>query len=535
VTEDPQLSHFRRLLQQLPAIVFTTDRDLRFTSGAGAGLLALGPASGSSLTGVSVQEYLRVVDPNDPVLVSYRRALEGKPVAFETEWQGRCHQTHVEPFRDAHGAIIGTLAVSYDITERKRAEETLRLLSEASVTLAESLDYDETLAKVARLAVHWLADWCLVVVIEGEMLRPVAGAHIDATKESLFRALPPSRLDSLGAFERVVRGERSLLLPEITDEMIAPGGQIPLSAGNAGLAVAELLRRLGLRSLMVVPLVARKQALGALLLARTSSDQRYTPADVRVAEDLGGRCAVAIDNAVLYRAAQAAIEARDEFLSIASHELRTPLTSVLLRLEVLLRSVVEGRAPNPSALVAALAVVVRQSKRLSDLIDQLLDVSHIQQSNLELELQLEDVDLAEVLRDVGSRFAGDLVRAGSTLSLAAPAPAIGHWDRARLEQVITNLLSNAVRFARGTPIHAGVEVSETSARLEVRDGGMGIRPADQTRIFERFERAASSRHFGGLGLGLYITRQIVRAHGGTIRVESTPGKGSAFIVELPRS
>ena len=371
------------------------------------------------------------------------------------------------------------------------------------------------------------------MVVEGEMLRPVAAAHVDSTKEPLFKALPPSRLDSLGAFERVV-GERSLLLPEITDEMIAPGGPVPLPAGNAGGAVAALLRRLGLRSLMVVPLVARKQALGALLLARTSSDTRYTPVDLLAAEDLGGRCAVAIDNALLYQTAQAAIEARDEFLSVASHELRTPLTSILLRLEALLRNVVEGRMPDRSGLVTSLTVVLRQSRRLSDLVNQLLDVSRIHRGDLDLELKLEEVDLAEVLRDVCARFAGDLLRAGSTLSLAASSPAKGRWDRGRIEQVITNLLSNAIKFARGSPIHAAVEANESHVRLEVRDRGMGIRAADQTRIFERFERAASSRHFGGLGLGLYITRQIVRAHGGTIRVESAPAQGTSFTVDLPR-
>ncbi len=532
---DHRLSHFRRLLDQLPAIVFTTDRDLRITSTVGTGLHGLGVTSMSTPIGVSVQEYLGVVAPDDPVVASYRGALDGKRVAFETKWLDRCYQTHVEPFRDARGEIVGTLAIHYDITERKRAEETLRLLADASKTLAESLEYDETLAKVARLAVHWLADWCLVIVVEGEMVRPVAGAHADASKEPLFKSLPPARLDTLGPLERVIREEHSLLLPELTDDMIVPGGPVPMPPlGNGGLTVAELLRQLGLRSMMFVPLVARKQALGALVFARSSPDMRYTPADVRVAEELGGRCAVAIDNALLYQTAKAAIDVRDEFLLVASHELRTPLTSMLLRVEALLRNVVDGRMPNALGLAAALTLILRQSKRMSDLISQLLDVSRVYRGNLDLELKLEELDLSEVLREVSGRFAGELDRAGSTLSLAAPAPATGRWDRARIEQVITNLLSNAIKFSQGTPIHAAVEAKASTVRLEVRDGGIGIRAADQKRIFERFERAASSRHFGGLGLGLYLTRQIVHAHGGTIRVDSAPAQGTAFTVELPR-
>lgn len=181
----------------------------------------------------------------------------------------------------------------------------------------------------------------------------------------------------------------------------------------------------------------------------------------------------------------------------------------------------------------ALTVVLRQSKRLSSLVEQLLDVSRIRRGFLDLEL--EEVDFVDIVRDASALLESAAARSGSSLSVSAPATAVGRFDRARVEQVITNLVSNAIKFARGTPIEAEVEADDARVRLVVRDRGLGIRAANQARIFERFERAASSRHYGGLGLGLYITRQIVVAHGGTIQLTSAPGEGTTVTVELPRS
>jgi PAS domain S-box-containing protein len=524
-------AHLRRLVDQLPAVIWTTDRDLRFTSGVGRELEVLGVPASSALLGVSIQEYLNIVDPNDHLLANYRRALAGERVSVEVDWLGSTYQTHVEPFRDAAGEIVGILAVSWNITERRRAENNLRLLAEASATLAESLDYEETLRKTARLAVGPFADWCVVCVIEGDRLRTVAGTHVDPAKEVILRGLPSVAIDELGAAGEVIRSGRSVLIPDVPEGPSAPGPSVPLPEGAAGEQIAEALRTLGLRSMLVVPLVARDQTLGMLILCRSAPHRPYTPADLGVAEDLGRRCAMAIDRALLYRTAQTAIEARDDFLSVASHELRTPLTSIQLRLESLVRSLQIGRPVTLTGQQGALTVVLKQFKRLATLVEQLLDVSRIRRGAMDL--VLEDVDLAEVVRDVGARFEADVARAGSTLSIVAPEPAVGRWDRVRIEQVVTDLLSNAVKFARGTSIAIEVAKVSPNTRLIVRDRGMGISVADQARIFERFERAASSRHFGGLGLGLYITRQIVAAHGGSVALESAPGAGTTVVVELP--
>ncbi|QRK08955.1 DUF4118 domain-containing protein [Archangium violaceum] len=230
---------------------------------------------------------------------------------------------------------------------------------------------------------------------------------------------------------------------------------------------------------------------------------------------------------------QEAVRLRDEFLSIASHELNTPLTPLNLRLQSLARRLAaEPDAPLAARITKEVEVMRQQVKRLADLVSNLLDVSRI--STGRMRLRVEEVDLSEVTREVVARFKSEAERAGCALELHAREPVVGMWDRLRLEQILTNLLSNSIKYGAGRPIHIHVEEDDNQARLEVRDEGIGIKPEAMGRIFNRFERAVSERHYGGLGLGLYVTRQIVDALSGTVRAESTPGQGATFTVELPR-
>lgn len=249
--------------------------------------------------------------------------------------------------------------------------------------------------------------------------------------------------------------------------------------------------------------------------------------------DIGERKAIEQEKARLYREAQQAIRARDEFLAIASHELRTPLSALVLQLATLERSLREIRneAVN-SKLVTKVAKASKITERLARLIERLLDVSRIATGRLQL--SPEPMNLSDVVREFMDRFASDAQRAGSRLQVQIAPGATGEWDRMRLEQVLSNLLSNALKYGSGSPIEVKLDVTGDRVELTVRDHGIGISAADVSRIFDRFERAVPSRHYGGLGLGLYITRQIVEAHGGQIRVTSVPGNGSTFIVELPR-
>ncbi len=234
----------------------------------------------------------------------------------------------------------------------------------------------------------------------------------------------------------------------------------------------------------------------------------------------------------LWRKAQEEVRERDEFLSIASHELRTPVTALQLQLQLLHRAAGQASPIVPQVLVEKMDALERQTRRIALLVNELLDVSRMRLGHLEL--NLEEVDLASMVRESIEHLRDELERSGSPVAVRAPAPATGRWDRLRLEQVLTNLLVNAVKFGAGKPIAVSVEAVGDRARLRVEDQGIGIAPEHQERVFARFERAVPPQNFGGLGLGLYIARQIVEAHRGSISVLSEPGKGSTFTVDLPR-
>ncbi|WP_438001119.1 PAS domain-containing sensor histidine kinase [Sorangium sp. So ce185] len=226
-------------------------------------------------------------------------------------------------------------------------------------------------------------------------------------------------------------------------------------------------------------------------------------------------------------AAEAAVRMRDDFVSIASHELYTPIAGLKLAVQGLMR---EATAL-PAGAQRLAGMAERQCRRLVRLIEDLLDVARIQAGKLEL--KLEDVDLRALSREVVEDFEVELKQSGSTVTWRADAPVVGSWDRARLEQVVTNLVLNAIKYGRGKPIEISVAADGEMAKLVVADRGIGIAASCVPYIFERFERGVSAQHYGGLGLGLYISRRIVDAHGGSIRVESELGAGAAFIVDLP--
>jgi PAS domain S-box-containing protein len=255
---------------------------------------------------------------------------------------------------------------------------------------------------------------------------------------------------------------------------------------------------------------------------------------VSIARDITERKRTQLERELLYRDAVDAIRARDEFLSVASHELRTPLSALQLQIQTLLQP--PRRSPqavlSPEQIKAKLEMAYRQIERLTRIVGELMDVSRITAGRLRLEL--EEIDLSAVVRNVVGRFGEEASRTHSHVEISATIPVLGLWDRIRVEQVIANLLTNAFKFGGGKPIEITVEETGPIGRLVFVDHGIGIAPEDIERIFQRYEQAISSRAFGGLGLGLYIARQIIEAHGGTIRVESQPGAGSTFTIDLPK-
>ncbi len=410
--------------------------------------------------------------------------------------------------------------------ERQRVEGSLRLLADAGAELGTLLEPESTARSVAALATRELADWCLMVTREGEGIRAAAFAHRDPGKAALGaeleRLLPEPGGAPFGVAGVLAGGERELL-PEISAEAFGPGAARP--------ELMRLMRGLGAESAMTVPLQARHQVLGAILYVSASPQHRYGERDLLVAEELGRRAALALANARLYHEAQAAIRQREEFLSIAAHELRTPLATLQLATQSILL-VLDSSPLSVDFLRARALAGERQTLRLSRLINDLLDVSAMKAG--QMRIQRENMDLVAAVQAVLNRMHHDLTRKGIDVTVHAPGAAMGRWDPDRLEQIITNLLTNAVKYGERRPVQVSALAEGEWARLEVADQGIGMSAEVRGRLFQAFERGISATHYGGLGLGLYITAQIVRAHGGTISVRSTPEEGSTFTVELPR-
>ncbi|MCO5169272.1 MAG: ATP-binding protein [Planctomycetes bacterium] len=233
----------------------------------------------------------------------------------------------------------------------------------------------------------------------------------------------------------------------------------------------------------------------------------------------------------LYEQARRAVEVREEFVSVAGHELRTPLAALQLQVQVLGRRLEALPAPEGADLVRRAGRLEQLVGRLARLVEQLLDVNRL--ADQRLRLAPEEVDLAALAREVAARMEEEAARAGARVVVEAPGSLRGRWDPLRLEQVLVNLLSNAVKYGAGRPVTVTVAERGGVATVSVRDEGLGISAEDQRRIFDRFERAVPANQYGGLGLGLWITREIVRAHGGEVRVDSQPGVGATFTVALP--
>jgi PAS domain S-box-containing protein len=458
------------------------------------------------------------LDP-EPVLVRVRDRAAG------IEWWSLVRASAVP---GENGRPELAVNIWHDVTSRRREEIAARSLARATTVLSQSFDSDRALAELTATLVPDLADWCSVDILEDGNVRLVSVANVDPRKAEVATALRHRypELRSASKIAEVIRTGRSMLKSEITD------ADFERAITDADELAA--LRALQLRSLLIVPLKTSERTLGAMTLATTLSGRRYDEHDLALAEELGRRAGIAIENARHYRDAQRAIKLRDEFLSIAGHELKTPLTALDLQLQSLLLAFAKGRVDDDSKhFEERLRKTIAQSRRLGRLVHELLDVSKISSGRLVLEP--EKIDMARLVEEIIERHAGELARAGSGISFEADGPTIGAWDLSRLDQVISNLLNNAIKYGTGKPIDVRISGTNDAITLSVRDHGIGITPEYQSKIFQRFERGVSERNYGGLGLGLWIVREIVLAHGGSVRVESAPGRGSTFVVVLPLS
>jgi signal transduction histidine kinase len=276
---------------------------------------------------------------------------------------------------------------------------------------------------------------------------------------------------------------------------------------------------------MVVPVRARERLIGAMLFAKNTHP--YEHDDLRFAELYAERIGLVLENIQLYQQAQAAIRARDEFLSLASHELRTPLTALRLSAHVLAHAT--GRSPSETAGLSQR--ILRQTARLDRLATRLLDSYEIGNGGLSIDLSL--IDIAELVRDVAASFAEMARRAGGEIRVQCDQPILGYFDPVRIEQMVGNLIDNAVKFGGGRPVEVVARTEGANAVIVIHDMGPGISTGEQAQAFDRYNRGAAAIGVGGLGLGLQVVREVAGAHGGTVQIQSQVGVGTTVTVELP--
>jgi signal transduction histidine kinase len=422
------------------------------------------------------------------------------------------------------GGTESLIVALRDVTQLRRIESDQRLLAELGLALAATLDYDETLTRLAQLIVRTVADFCLVDVVdeEGEMRR-VRVVGRDPARQWVCDALRRTEIDcSRPCLVRSgLEARRPVLVQEVTSELVASWAQSDEHL--------RALQGLEARSVIVAPLLVRGKALGVLTFVSSTRHRAYGQADLRLAEEVAFRAAMAIGNALLYRAAEQAISARDSVLGVVAHDLRGPLGNILMQAE-LLRMAGREQVPSPDPA----DVIERAASHMNRLVEDLLDITRIEAGSLSIE---------PVGVDAGSLLAefveAQVLLASSTsldlrLDLAADLGKVVA-DRDRLLQVLENLVTNAVKFTRRHGrITIGAAPRDGEVLFWVADTGLGIDGRDLPHLFDRFWQARKADR-RGVGLGLAIVKGIVEAHGGRIWAESQLGAGSTFYFTLPQA
>lgn len=448
----------------------------------------------------------------------------------ESEWEGR-------------PALIASLR---DITERKEAEAAarhlfeeqaaraaaeeaarrFRFLADCSRRLSSSLDYQAVIDALPQLCVDGIADWAILYVVNDDgRAERLQVAHRDASKQELIRALRDMPFEPTEEHPVIkVLREREPLLAR----RIEPG---VLDSYSATEGYVDLITQLGITSYIIVPMIARGRAMGAIALVASDPEREFGDDDVALARDLALRAALALDNARLYRVAQEANQAKTDFLAVISHDLRTPLSSILGYSELLLMGV-------PEALTDGSAEQVRRIRTAGNhllyLIDELLAYARLDAGRESANPR--DIDAREVVQDVVSVIQPLAESRGLRMRATLPRHAIRCYsDPDKLRQILTNLAWNAIKFTERGEV--GLEVAEQAGhvRFRVRDTGVGIAPEHIDHIFQPFWQVQEGRRGPeeGTGLGLSVVRRLTEMLGGRVTVESRVGDGSSFTVTIP--
>jgi len=414
------------------------------------------------------------------------------------------------------------LQTQYAADRQRLAESAARTarLQEVTAALSGAATPEEVADVVARLAVGSMGGVAGSLVLPNE-----AGTHLEIASHVGHTPYLLKRFQSLSVDEDnpVARAFR-----EGTDFYFEDLERY----STAYPTLRDVAVAAGYEAAAALPLRMHSEVIGVLWV-RFTTRRKFDAEERKLMSTMVAQAAQALERSRLYTRAQKAVALRDEFLSVAAHELRTPLAAMKLQIQSLQRELGrlredEERSPR---LRSKAEVVDRQIRRLEQLVTDLLDLSRLTAGKLQL--RIEEFDLVELVHEIRDRMTEEVARAGGRLTLHAVGPLRGQWDRARLDQVLSNLMSNAIKYGGGKPITLTAVAEGTEVRLAVHDQGIGIPLEDQARIFERFERAVPGRNYSGFGVGLWICKQSVEALGGVIRVQSQPGQGSTFEVLLP--
>ncbi len=421
---------------------------------------------------------------------------------------------------------VGLTAFLSDITEMRKVKEDQKFLEDASIILSTSIDYQTTLTNIAKLIIPYLADYCRIVVIgEGNKIEEIAVHHVRPEKLELVKQLYDQYRDRTGAthgVDRLLESRNSEIIEKITPDILAGIKNSP--------ELVKIIQELGLQSYMGVPMKIGNKIVGAITLSSTNPDRIYTNSDLRLAEELAHRVAYAVENSLLYSAAQKAISLRDEFISVASHELKTPVTSLKIYAQYLQKQF--EKTPSTKQNNQYVQKMNAQIDKLVLLISDLLNISRLQAGKFDLHKEIFDMnilieEIVDVLQPTTSKH--KIIQHGNLQSKV-------RGDRSRLGLVVSNLVNNAIKYSpKPGQIFITLRENKKNIIIQVTDSGIGISKEDQKKIFSRFYRVNTTKSdpYPGLGLGLYISDEIVRRHGGKMFVKSEKDAGSIIGFELP--
>lgn len=465
----------------------------------------------------------RAIESGEPYVVEHR--------IIRLDGQIRWIQGSGMSFKDDSGKVSILMGTVMDITEKKVAVADQSFLSQTSEILSSSFNYLENLQKMADFAARYFCDGCLIDQLhpDGTIKRIVVGGERPGMKEKLFsihERYPQRYTQEHPLFVSLITG-RTVVIDDVMEYSKDYRTKYPESYFTE-------LNDVGFHAAIVVRLKGKESLLGTITFFTSKNGQyKFDGRSKWLAEELAYRTSMSIENSLLYLHSQEAIKSRDEFLSIASHELKTPLTSLTLQNQMRKRQLEKDKSKvlDEAAMLKMIDADDRQLKRINRLIDDMLDIARIRAERLTI--HKEEFEFCAFVKDVLERLNPQMQAAGCALSVNLCPDVKVVCDSYRIEQVVVNMLTNAMKYGAGRPINVEITTNNMKVSLMVHDQGPGIESKDLERIFQRFERAVTGREISGLGLGLYISRQIVELHDGALFVTSKLGNGSTFIMELP--